>query len=106
MEETLSSGLVRGEARDTVRGAIGVEMGYGMKPGLVGNKNSKAHRDTGDRNDNPPPIFCLSIRKGRRDPTQTHLHMCVHMHTCSHRLALTLLRPLCPHCFLYTFPSP
>lgn len=73
-------------------------MGCDMEPGLVGSKNSKAHRDTGNRNDNLPPIFCLGLRKGRRDPThtQTHLHMCVRMHTCSHGLALTLLRPPVP----------
>lgn len=72
MEETLGPGLVRGEARDTVQGAIGVEMGCGMKPGLVGSKNSKAYRDTGDGNDKPPPIFCLGLRRGRRGHTLTH----------------------------------
>lgn len=59
-----------------------------MKPGLVGRKSSKAHRDAGDRNDNPPPIFCLGLRKGRRD----HTHTNTLTHACPYAYMLTRAR--------------
>ena len=43
-----------------------------------------------------PSSAWASERAGETPHTQTHLHMCVRMHTCSHGLALTLLRPPVP----------